>query len=157
MLEEVGVVAIHVSAYAPQKRGALVRFAEAVKSVVNIPVIAVGRIDPVLGEKVLAEGKADLIAIGRGLIADPYLPQKAAEGRLEDISPCIACGRCLAGNSERVGVSCLVNPALGKEREYTIEPAAKPKKVLVIGGGPAGMEAARVAALRGHQAGCWKK
>jgi len=152
MMEEAGAAAVHVSAFAPQKRGQLVRFAEAVKSVASIPVITVGRIDPVLGEGILAEGRADLIAIGRGLLADPYLPLKAAAGRLDDIAPCIACGTCLAGGGpERVGVSCAVNPALGKEREYALEPTAKPKKVAVIGGGPAGMEAARVAALRGHQ------
>lgn len=169
MVEEAGAAAIHVSVFAPgpdprnlppaaQPPGVLVRFAEAVKSVVSIPVIAVGRIDPTLGQRILAEGRADLIAIGRGLIADPYLPQKAAAGGLEDIAPCIACGTCLAGiSSEKAGLSCRVNPAVGKEREYALEPAAEPKKVVVIGGGPAGMEAARVAALRGHQVVLFEK
>ena len=169
MAEEAGAAAIHVSAYAAgrdtrnlppaaQPRGALVRFAEAVKSVVSIPVITVGRIEPVLGERILTEGRADLIAIGRGLIADPYLPQKAAAGRLEDIRPCIACGSCLARvNAGKDSPLCGVNPAVGQEGEYAIELAAKPKKVVVIGGGPAGMEAARVAALRGHQVTLFEK
>jgi len=148
MVEEAGVAAIHVS----------VRFAEAVKSVVSIPVITVGRIDPLLGERILAEGRADLIAIGRALIADPYLPQKAAAGRLDDIAPCIACGTCFVNiNSQKAGMLCGVNPAVGNEREYAIEPTMKPKKVVVIGGGPAGMESARVAALRGHQVVLFEK
>jgi len=162
MLEKAGLVALHISAFttgrdprhlpaAAQPPGSLVRFAEAVKKVVSIPVITVGRIDPVLGEKILAEGKADLIAIGRGLIADPYLPRKAAEGRLGDIRPCLSCGNCFAHvYAGQEAPLCAVNPAAGKEREYTIQPAPKPRKVAVIGGGPGGMEAARVAALRGH-------
>jgi len=169
MVEEAGAVAVHVSAFAlgadprnlppaAQPRGALVRFAEAVKSVVSIPVITVGRIDPLLGERILTEGRADLIAIGRGLLADPYLPQKAAAGRLEDIAPCIACGTCFVNiNSQKDGMLCGVNPAVGNELEYAIEPAVKSKKVAVIGGGPAGMEAARVAALRGHQVVLFEK
>jgi len=169
MVEEAGVAAVHVSVYASgsdprnlppaaQPPGTMVRFAEAVKSVVSIPVIAVGKIDPALGERILADGRADLIAIGRGLLADPFLPQKAATGRLEDIAPCIACGTCLAGvGSEEGGLMCGVNAAVGKEREYAIEPAVKPQKVVVIGGGPAGMEAARVAALRGHQVVLYEK
>lgn len=162
MVQNAGADAVHVSAMAygvsprtappmAQPPGNLVRFAEAIKSVVSIPVIAVGRIDPATAEMVIGEGRADLIAIGRALIADPELPIKAASGKLDDIRPCIACQTCLdcvAGWHE--SVRCVVNPAVGRERECVVQRADKPKKVFVVGGGPAGMEAARVSALRGH-------
>jgi 2,4-dienoyl-CoA reductase-like NADH-dependent reductase (Old Yellow Enzyme family)/thioredoxin reductase len=132
--------------------GCNVPLAEEIKKVVKIPVIVAGKLgDPVFAEKVLREGKADLIAMGRPLLADPELPQKAYEGRLEDIRPCIYCNEACIGNISHFWcISCVVNPALGKEREYQLEPAKKKKRVLVVGGGPAGMEAARVASLRGH-------
>lgn len=161
MAEEAGVDAIHVSAHpiAPARRPpmaqppcAFVPFAEAVKKVVSVPVIAVSRIPPELGEEIIREGKADFIAIGRPLLADPGLPQKAASGRLEDIRPCLYCMTCLDSLYWRKeGVCCTVNPILGRERECEVEPAESPKRVVVIGGGPGGMEAARVAALRGHK------
>jgi 2,4-dienoyl-CoA reductase (NADPH2) len=110
---------------------------------VSIPVMVVGRLDPILGEQILREGKADFIAMTRRLQADPDLPNKVAAGRLEDIAPCTACENCLG--SQR----CRINAFMGKPYN-TIEKADKKKKVIVIGGGPAGMEAARVAALRGH-------
>jgi len=130
--------------------GSFLYLSAAVKEVVNIPVIGVGRITPEVGERAIREGKADLVGIARGLLADPQLPNKVAAGQVEDIVPCItclACGSlCLVGEG-----ACSVNPALGKEKEYEIKTASKPKTVMVIGGGPAGMEAARVAALRGHK------
>jgi 2,4-dienoyl-CoA reductase-like NADH-dependent reductase (Old Yellow Enzyme family)/thioredoxin reductase len=162
MVQNAGADAIHVSAMAygvsprtappmAQPSGNLVRFAEAIKNVVSIPVIAVGRIDPATAEMVIGEGRADLIAIGRALIADPELPNKAALGRLDDIRPCIACQTCLdCVTAWHESVRCVVNPAVGRERECLVQRADKPKKVLVVGGGPAGMEAARVSALRGH-------
>lgn len=133
--------------------GCNVSLAQEIKKVVKIPVIVAGKLgDPVLAEKVLREGKADLIAMGRALLADPELPRKAYEGRLEDIRPCIYCNEACIGNISRFWrISCVVNPALGREKEYQIEPARKAKRVLVVGGGPAGMEAARVASLRGHK------
>jgi len=130
--------------------GAYVPLAAAVKEVVSIPVITVGRLDHRLGESVLAEGKADFIGMCRALMADPELPNKVAQGRPEDIAPCTACLTCLDGIALHMPMRCRINAALGKEVEYQITPAKTKKKVMVIGGGPGGMEAARVAALRGH-------
>jgi 2,4-dienoyl-CoA reductase-like NADH-dependent reductase (Old Yellow Enzyme family)/thioredoxin reductase len=131
--------------------GCLVHLAEGVKGIVSIPVITVGRINtPELAEQILKEKKADFVALGRALIADPDFVRKTAEGRSSEIRKCIADNACI----DRLiftGLSCTVNPWVGKEEEYRIIPSHRPKKVLVIGGGPAGMEAARVAALRGHE------
>jgi 2,4-dienoyl-CoA reductase-like NADH-dependent reductase (Old Yellow Enzyme family)/thioredoxin reductase len=139
--------------------GCNVPLAEGIKKVVKIPIIVAGKLgDPVLAEKVLKDGKADLIAMGRPLLADPELPRKAYEGRLDDIRPCIYCNEACIGNISRFWrISCVVNPALGREREYQIEPAKRKKRVLVVGGGPAGMEAARVASLRGHKVTLYEK
>ena len=164
-LEKAGVDALHVDAgcyddwYWPhppsyQPPGCMVDMAEAVKKVVKIPVITVGRLGyPELAESVLREGKADFVALGRPLLADPDWPLKAREGRLEDIRPCIGDQDGCLGAALRKGshLSCAVNPACGNEKALTIERAGKPKTVLVAGGGVAGMEAARVAALRGHK------
>jgi len=132
-------------------KGAFVPLAAAIKKVVSIPVIVVGRLDPQLGEKILQQGKADFIGLNRRLFADPELPNKVASGRLEDIAPCTACINCLGRAHLDQPIRCRVNTALGHEREYAIRPAEKKKKVVIIGGGPAGMEAARVASLRGHE------
>ncbi len=130
--------------------GAYVPLATAIKQVVSIPVITVGRLDHRLGETVLEEGKADFIGMCRALMADPELPNKVAQCRPEDIAPCTACLTCLDGIALHLPMRCRINAALGKENEYEITPAKTKKKVMVIGGGPGGMEAARVAALRGH-------
>ncbi len=161
LAEKAGVDAIHVSAHAvaPGRRppmaqmpGVLVPLAEGIKKVVSVPVIAVSRIPPELGESVLREGKADFIAIGRGLFADPHLPRKVASGEGEDVTPCMCCMACLDSLMwRREGVCCAVNAAVGREREYELKPAESAKTVLVVGGGPGGMEAARVASLRGHR------
>jgi len=161
LAEKAGVDAIHVSAHTvgPARRPPLaqppcsfVPLAEGVKKVVSIPVITVGRIPPELGEDVLGDGKADFISIGRPLLADPHLLQKVAMGRTEDIRPCLYCLTCLDSmNWRKEGVCCVVNPTLGREREYELKPTGSPKKVVVVGGGPGGMEAARVAALREHK------
>ena len=162
MAQDAGANAVHVSVFAygisprtaapmAQPLGNLIRFAEGVKKAVAIPVIAVGRIDPITGEKAIEEGRADLIAIGRGLIADPELPNKAAHGKLDEIRPCIACQNC--GDSVTywgMPLSCTVNPTVGREGESVIRRSDRPRKVVIVGGGPAGMEAARVSALRGH-------
>ncbi|MCK5124153.1 MAG: FAD-dependent oxidoreductase [Dehalococcoidia bacterium] len=170
LVVEAGAQAIHVSGYgvgayitsAPiaDTPGFLVPLAEQVKRLTNVPVIAVGRLDLELGERILEEGKADLIAIGRRLIADPDLPNKTAEGRLGEITPCTGCMECIdrlffdAGGE---GVSCVVNPTLGRESEYQIKPVSKAKNVVIVGGGPAGMQAAIVAAQRGHKVTLFEK
>lgn len=130
--------------------GLLVPAAAAVKKAVNIPVIAVGRMDEEKGEKILEEGKADLIAFGRYLWADPDFPKKVMEGHVDDIVRCTRCATCEdppAGKPRR----CRVNPAMGREKELQLVPTQNSKKVLVVGGGPAGMETARAAAIRGHK------
>jgi 2,4-dienoyl-CoA reductase-like NADH-dependent reductase (Old Yellow Enzyme family)/thioredoxin reductase len=133
-------------------RNAFVYLAEGIKQVVKIPVIACVRInDPVDAEQILATGKADLVGMGRALIADPDLPNKAKEGRLEDINLCTACCRCYDDVGSDKSMCCSVNARAGREGETIVKRAMKAKKVFIIGGGPAGMEAARVAALRGHQ------
>ncbi|MCS7103629.1 MAG: NAD(P)/FAD-dependent oxidoreductase, partial [Candidatus Korarchaeum sp.] len=125
---------------------------EAIKKAVNIPVLGVGAFNVELAEKVLKEGKADLIVFGRALIADPELPKKVMEGRVEDIRLCIRGEEgCISRFFEGKTIRCEVNPAVGRESEFVIKPASTKKRVLVIGGGVAGLEAARVAALRGHE------
>ncbi len=127
-------------------------YAEAIKQVVDIPVISVGRINSArMAEFVLATGRADMVSMGRALHADPELPNKAAEGRFDDIAPCVACNSgCIGSVVQGLPATCIVNPAAGREKEMALVPAETPKKVLVAGGGPAGLEVARVAALRGH-------
>ena len=139
--------------------GCRVYLAEAIKKVVDIPVIASGKIgDPALAEEVIKEGKADLVAMGRPLLADPELPNKAAKERLDDIRPCLYCDEgCVGGLSHLWHIGCQVNPALGREREYRIKSAERVKRVVIVGGGPAGMEAARVAAMRGHDVSLFEK
>jgi len=168
MLEKAGVDAIHVSGYggitggfidAPvvYPPGNLAGYAGEIKKLVKIPVIAVGRISPELGERLLQEGKADFIALGRPLIADPNLPRKLASGKRGDIRPCIYCYQCVSQHLEGKSIFCAVNPEAGREAELKIQPAAHAKKVVVIGGGPAGMEAARLAGLRGHKVTLYEK
>lgn len=142
-----------------QPPGCMVDLAERVKKVVKIPVIAVGKLGyPELAERVLLEGKADFIALGRALLADPEWPNKVKEGRLEDICPCLGDNEgCLGRSIQQKYVSCTVNPVTGMEREFTLRLAEKKKSVLVIGGGPGGMETARVSALRGYQVALWEK
>ncbi len=134
------------------EKGCLLHLAEGVKKLSgNVPVIAVGAIDAETGEKALLEGKADMVAIGRGLIADPELPKKIAAGQLKNIRPCIRCNEaCFTNIASGRPMRCAVNPVCGREKEYQVRKAGKKKKVMVIGGGIAGMEAARLAALRGH-------
>ncbi|HHT46841.1 MAG TPA: FAD-dependent oxidoreductase [Firmicutes bacterium] len=134
------------------EHGCNVYLAEAVKKALNIPVIAVGGIsDPEHAEQILLDGKADVIGMGRALIADPELPRKARSGRYSEIIPCIRCNNCLTGKSINDNLSCTVNPQSGKEfRSWHISLPRTPRKVLVVGGGPAGMKAAITATECGH-------
>lgn len=126
--------------------------AAAVKEVVDVPVIAVGRIhDPLRAERILADGRADFIAMGRPMLADPELPAKLADGRANRICRCISCENCIDAMEQRFSVDCAVNPRTGRERELRVRPADSVKHVVVVGGDPAGLEAARVAAGRGHR------
>ena len=164
---QAGADALHVSAGAReavhwqflsylQESAGLVHLAEAVKKVVSVPVITVGKLgDPVVAENVLKQGKADFIALARPLLADPYLVQKAQEGRPEEIRSCIYCSNCLGESYQ--GWSCTLNPGLLRERDFEIKPAPLIKHVMVIGGGLAGMEAAKVSAQRGHKVTLYEK
>jgi 2,4-dienoyl-CoA reductase-like NADH-dependent reductase (Old Yellow Enzyme family)/thioredoxin reductase len=136
-----------------------VHLAEAMKKVLKIPVMTLGRHgDPHMMEQILADGKADMIAMGRQMVCDPELPSKIKNGRTEDLRRCIGCNQgCLDYFFRGWPITCAINPDVGREAEYAIRPARKAKKVLVVGGGPAGMEAARVAALRGHDATIFEK
>jgi 2,4-dienoyl-CoA reductase-like NADH-dependent reductase (Old Yellow Enzyme family)/thioredoxin reductase len=176
MVEEAGVNAIDVSvgvagsaqfifASPAVPPGFLLSVSQEIKKAVSVPVIAVGRINhPLLAEDAIESGKADLIAWGRPSFADPEIPNKVAAGQLDDICPCIYCSQgCLrtfpypGKPLPKWGVTCLLNPFCGREGEMQIKPAIKSKKVVVIGGGPGGLEAAWVAAARGHQVTLYEK
>jgi 2,4-dienoyl-CoA reductase-like NADH-dependent reductase (Old Yellow Enzyme family)/thioredoxin reductase len=168
MLEKEGADALHISAcnvasgYLNQppyyvEEGVFVHLAEAVKSVVNVPVITVGRIrNPVMADQILRDGKADLISMGRALIADPYMPRKAKEGRFEEIVPCLSCNRCIQ-TQRKDAIRCAVNPEAGNESQFKISKSGQSKKLWVIGGGPGGLKAAEISALRGHQVTLFEK
>jgi 2,4-dienoyl-CoA reductase (NADPH2) len=134
-------------------RQAYVYLAQGIKSAVSVPVLASNRInDPATAEEILRNGSADLVTIARGLIADPDLPTKAQKGESHLIYHCVACNQgCFDNVFQGRPVACLVNPGAGRDTEYCIEPVSAPKRVLVIGGGPAGMKAACTAAQRGHR------
>jgi len=140
--------------YTKHGAGAYIPLAAAVKKAVSIPLVGVGRISPAMGEEALRTGLIDFVALNRRLIADPELPNKLMAGKLDDIAPCTACHTCLeAGAVKR----CRINAFIGSETSYDFKPAEKKKKVTIVGGGPAGMEAARVAALRGHDVTLYEK
>ena len=164
LCEQLGVNAISVSSYArltrgsdftdapiPQKSGAYLAFANAFKRVVRIPIIVAGRIEPEAGAAAIAAGEADFIAMGRKLLADPELPNKLLAGQPEAIRPCIYCYACVSEIFVNRGIKCAVNAQTGHESTAPIVPAEHAKHVLIVGGGPAGMEAARMAVLRGHR------
>jgi len=133
-----------------------------IRSVVNLPVYATNRInDPRLAEKILENGQADMINMVRALIADPELPNKARQGREDDIRHCIACNQgCIGRMGLGYTIGCIQNPAAGREKALgsgTMAPCDRPKKVVVVGAGPAGLEAARIAAVRKHDVVLFEK
>jgi 2,4-dienoyl-CoA reductase (NADPH2) len=134
-------------------QGAFTYLAQGVRQAVKVPVIACNRINnPLLAERILKDDQAHMIGMARALIADPHLPRKALAGDLKAIQHCIACNQgCFDSVFQAWPVSCLVNPRAGLESHFPIIPAEQTKKVLVIGGGPAGMMAAKTAAQRGHK------
>ena len=141
-------------------KGATVPLVEAVKKKVkNIPIWTACRLDPVLGEEYLQKGSLDFVGLTRRLLADPELPNKVRDGRYEDIRWCNGCLHCFDVRNKNMKLECRTNATLGRELipEFQNRPAKKKKKVMVVGGGPAGMEAARVAAKRGHDVTLYEK
>ena len=171
MLVAAGVDCLHISAGVYEsfwsqippygtREGVHADDAATIKRAVNVPVITVGRIKShEVAEEILEQGKADMVALGRQLICDPDWPLKVAAGEFEDIRPCIGCTQACINRGIVQGqpASCIYNPAAGMERKAEIRRTETPKKVLIIGGGPGGLEAARVAALRGHHAMLFEK
>ncbi|MGZ3569510.1 MAG: oxidoreductase [Thermodesulfobacteriota bacterium] len=163
ILEKNGVDYIHTSAgtylshhymISPPyiERGHLVELAKKCKEQVTVPVIAVGGINHEVASRILDNGSADLVTIGRALIADPELPAKLKEGRAKEIRPCIRCNEgCIGRFFQGKTIRCATNPATGREKDFILQLTPNPKRVVVVGGGVAGMEVARIARLKGHQ------
>jgi 2,4-dienoyl-CoA reductase (NADPH2) len=164
LAEAAGADAVHLSAYADPTSGiaftdaplvhepaGFLPYAAALKRELGIPVIAVGRIEPAVGDAAIRDGQCDFVAMGRKLLADPELPRRLAEGRADTARPCVYAYRCVGNVFLREASRCVVNPALGRERELAVGPAARPRRIAVIGGGPVGLELARSAAERGHR------
>ena len=161
--EAAGADAVHVSAYhdpavatgptdsyAPHVPGLLIDNARAVKAAVGVPVIAVGRITPEVADAAIEDGAFDFVSMARMILAEPELPNLLAAGRPEEIRPCVYHYRCIGNIFVRGQTRCAANGSVGREDDLVIGAAATRRSVLVVGGGPSGMEAARVAAVRGH-------
>ncbi len=158
-----GLDAVHVTAYAnldvatgptdsyaPHRVGDLATYAAAVKRHVNVPVITFGRFEPAEAEAVLADGHADFVAMGRKLLADPDLPNKLRTGDVDRVRPCLYQYRCIGNIFVNESLACVANAATGREHEAALPPAKRAQRVLIIGGGAAGLECARVLADQGH-------
>jgi 2,4-dienoyl-CoA reductase-like NADH-dependent reductase (Old Yellow Enzyme family)/thioredoxin reductase len=141
-----------------EEPGSLLGVAATIKAAVGIPVATAGKFAHLeVAEKALADGTVDFVTIGRGLHAEPELVVKAREGRLEEARRCIACAECVAFLGEDLPAYCAINPATGREGEVSFEQVANPRKVIVVGAGPAGLEAARVARMRGHEVSVFER
>lgn len=164
MAERAGADAVSVSAYAQvttgtaftdaplvHKPAAYLEWAAEVRKAVDVPVIAVGRLEPDVADRAIADGKCEFVAMARKLLADPELPNKLAAGDPDSIRPCIYCYTCVSQIFINRRVRCAVNAFTGLEHQAVIMPAAQPRHIAVVGGGPAGLEAARIASLRGHK------
>jgi 2,4-dienoyl-CoA reductase-like NADH-dependent reductase (Old Yellow Enzyme family) len=164
-----GIDGVHLTAYgdpavattptdsfAPHVVGSLADLAAGVKARVAVPVITFGRFEPHEAEAVLAAGKADFIAMGRKLLADPELPNKLVAGRTDDVRPCLYHYRCIGNIYVARSLTCVANAQTGREHDLAMPPSTNPRSVLVVGGGPAGLEAARVLAGRGHRVAIWE-
>ncbi len=168
-LEEAGIDYLDVSAaiyesrmmmfgYMDMPLGYLVYLAAAIKEAVKIPVICTGRInDMVFAESILENNQADFVHMVRAFHADPEILTKSEQDKFEDVCMCLACNRCLDMIRQNLPVICAVNPSATREREFVLKPAKQKKRVMVIGGGVAGMEAARIARLRGHNVTLYEK
>ncbi|MGJ7921916.1 FAD-dependent oxidoreductase [Neobacillus sp. LXY-4] len=167
-----GIDALHVSGgvyesaamiAAPQAvpQGLYVNNADSIKNAIKsaVPVIVVGRIkEPKMAEQIIRDGHADLVAMGRALLSDPDMPTKVAENKLQDIRRCIGCNQgCMDRLFKDTDISCMINPLTGHEADFDLMAPVNKKKVLVIGGGPAGLEAAWISALRGHDTILYEK
>lgn len=133
-------------------RGSYLHLAQGIKEKIQIPVAAVGRINsPSLVREILEQNQADLVVLGRALLADPFFPRKMERGTEKEIRICIACNQgCFENLFHQRSITCAINPRAGRENELKLDPTAKPQKIVVVGGGLAGMEAARILSLRGH-------
>jgi 2,4-dienoyl-CoA reductase (NADPH2) len=162
-----GADAVHVTAYAedstgptdsyaPHVVGPLSDYAARAKARVDVPVITFGRFEPDEAEQVLGSGKADFVAMGRKLLADPDLPNKLASGRAGDVRPCIYQYRCIGNIYVSEPLRCVANAAAGREHDLALAPAGSTRHVLVAGGGAAGLEAARLLASAGHRVTLWE-
>ena len=136
-----------------QKKGLYLEYAKAVKAVVDVPILCAGRLDdPDMSSEAVRSGWIDMVSLGRPLLADPDYVNKLRAGKLEDIRPCIGCQEGCMGRIQNFSlINCAVNPQCARERYFAYNPVLKKKKVVIVGGGVAGMEAARVLAIRGHE------